>query len=46
MKIFERLLDKFLIFAQFIQTDAIFGGYEASPHRNALQEHQTTSPSV
>ena len=42
MKIFERLLDKFLIFAQFIQIDAIVGGYEASPHRNALRNHFVT----
>lgn len=39
MKIFERLLDKFLIFAQFIQIDAIVGGYEAQKHRNALRNH-------
>ena len=38
MKIFERFLDKFLIFAQFIHIDAIVGGYEATPHRNALIE--------
>ena len=42
MKIFERLLDKFLIFAQFIQIDAIVGGYEATPHRNALRSHFVT----
>ena len=42
MKIFERLLDKFLIFAQFIQIDAIVGGYEASPYRNALRNHFVT----
>ena len=36
MKIFERIFDKFLIFVQFIQIDAIVGGYEAEKHRNAL----------
>ena len=36
MKIFERIFDKFLIFSQFIQIDAIVGGYEAQKHRNAL----------
>ena len=36
MKIFERIFDIFLIFVQFIQIDAIVGGYEAQKHRNAL----------
>ena len=36
MKIFEKLFELFLIFAQFIQIDAIVGGYESEPHRNAL----------
>ena len=36
MKIFEKLFQIFLIFAQFIQLDAIVGGYEAERHRHAL----------
>ena len=36
MKIFEKLFEIFLIFAQFIKIDAIVGGYEAEKHRHAL----------
>ena len=36
MKIFEKLFELFLIFAQFIQIDAIVGGYESEKHGNAL----------
>ena len=36
MKIFEKLFELFLIFAQFIKIDAIVGGYESERHGNAL----------
>ena len=36
MKIFEKLFELFLIFAQFIHIDAIVGGYESQKHGNAL----------
>ena len=36
MKIFERLFEMFLIFTLLIQIDAIVGGYESTPYRNAL----------
>ena len=37
IKIVEKLFELFfLIFAQFIQIDAIVGGYESEPHGNAL----------
>jgi len=36
MKIVEKLVKFFLIFTQFIQIDAIVGGYESEKHGNAL----------
>ena len=36
MKFIERLFEMFLIFILLIQIDAIVGGYESEPHRNAL----------
>ena len=36
MKFFEKLFEIFLVFAQFIQIDAIVGGYESERHGNAL----------
>ena len=36
MKIFERLFKMFVIFNQFIQIDAIVGGYESEAHRYAF----------
>ena len=36
MKLFEKLFKFFLIFIQFIQIDAIVGGYESERHGNAL----------
>ena len=36
MNIFERLFEMFLILTMLIQIDAIVGGYESTPYRNAL----------